>query len=102
MLKQRLAELKDRYPDVVAEIRGEGLMMGLRTVVPNTDLVTAARRRHLLAVAAGDNVVRLLPPLVVTDAEIGEAVRRLDAACADLEAAAARGTREDAARKGAA
>ncbi len=86
LLKQRLAELRDRHPDVIAEIRGEGLMMGLRAVVPNGNLVAALREHHLLAIAAGDNVVRLLPPLVVTDAEIGEAVRRIGAACADLEA----------------
>ncbi len=85
-LKQRLAELQDRHPGVIAEVRGEGLIMGLRTVVPNGEFVAAARERHLLVIAAGDNVVRLLPPLVVTGAEIGEAVRRLDAACEDIEA----------------
>ena len=88
-LKQRLAELKDRFPGVIAEIRGEGLMLGLRTVVPNTELVAAARAHHLLVIGAGDNVVRLLPPLIVSEAEIGEAVRRLDAACSDIVAASA-------------
>ena len=48
--------------------------------------MAAARARHILVIAAGDNVVRLLPPLVVTDAEIAEAIGRLDAACSDLEA----------------
>ena len=86
VLKQRLAELQDRHPTIIAEIRGEGLMMGVRTVVPNGDMVAAARAQHLLVIAAGDNVIRLLPPLIVTDAEIADAVRRLDAACADLEA----------------
>ncbi len=85
-LKQRLAELQDRHPGVIAEIRGDGLMVGLRTAVPNGDFVAAARDRHVLVIAAGDNVVRLLPPLVITDAEIAEAVRRLDAACADIAA----------------
>ncbi len=88
-LRQRLAELKDKHPDVIAEIRGDGLMMGMRMVVPNTAFVAAARGRHLLVIGAGDNVVRLVPPLVVSDAELGEAVRRMDAACADLEAQAA-------------
>ena len=86
VLKQRLAELQDRHPGIIAEIRGEGLMIGLRTGVPNADVVAAARAHHLLVIAAGDNVIRLLPPLVVTEAEIAEAVRRLDAACGDLEA----------------
>lgn len=85
-MKQRLAELQDRFPNIIAEIRGEGLMLGLRTVIPNTDFVAAARHHHLLVIAAGDNVVRLLPPLVVSEAEIAEACRRLEAACADLSA----------------
>ncbi|MBE7219729.1 MAG: aspartate aminotransferase family protein [Caulobacteraceae bacterium] len=84
--RQRLAELQDRHPGVIAEIRGDGLMLGLRCAVPNGDLVAAARERHLLVIAAGDNVVRLLPPLVITEEEAAEAVRRLDAACADIEA----------------
>jgi acetylornithine/N-succinyldiaminopimelate aminotransferase len=85
-LKQRLAALQDRYPGIIAEIRGDGLMMGLRCAVPNGDVVAAARRHHVLVIAAGDNVVRLLPPLTISDDEIAEAVRRLDAACADIEA----------------
>jgi len=60
--------------------------MGLRCAVPNGDVVAAARRHHVLVIAAGDNVVRLLPPLTISDDEIAEAVRRLDAACADIEA----------------
>ena len=60
--------------------------MGLRTHVPNTDVVAAARDRKLLTIAAGDNVVRLLPPLIVTEAEIAQAVEMLDAACTALEA----------------
>jgi acetylornithine/N-succinyldiaminopimelate aminotransferase len=87
LLKQRLAALQDSYPRLIAEIRGEGLMIGLRLTMPNTEFVTAARRHHLLVIAAGDNVVRLLPPLVVSEAEIAEGCHRLDAACADLVAA---------------
>jgi acetylornithine/N-succinyldiaminopimelate aminotransferase len=97
-LKQRLAELKDRHPAVIAEVRGQGLMMGLRTHVPNTDFVAAALREKLLLITAGDNVARLLPPLIVTEVEIGEAFDRLDAACAaverDLKAVAQRGAAE--------
>jgi len=86
LLRQRLAELKDRHPAIIAEIRGQGLMLGLRTHVPNTDLIAAARAHKLILIAAGDNVCRLLPPLIVTDEEIGEAFDRLDAACTALEA----------------
>ncbi len=62
------------------------MMMGLRTHVPNTDLVAAARRQKLLTIAAGDNVVRLLPPLIITEADVAEGVSRLDAACTALDA----------------
>jgi acetylornithine/N-succinyldiaminopimelate aminotransferase len=89
LLKQRLAELKDRFPGVISEIRGEGLMMGIRMVGPNTDFVAAARAHHLLCIAAGDNVVRLLPPLVISDSELTEGCRRLEAACVDLAPATA-------------
>ena len=87
LLKQRLAEIKDRHPDVIDDIRGEGLLIGLHAVVPNGELVDALRAEKVLAVAAGDNVVRLLPPLIVTEAEIGEAVARLDRAATALEKA---------------
>ena len=86
LLKQRLAEVKDRHPAIIAEVRGQGLMIGVRAQVPNTDLVAAARGQKLLTIAAGDNVVRLLPPLIVTQADVAEAVSRLDAACTTLDA----------------
>jgi acetylornithine/N-succinyldiaminopimelate aminotransferase len=81
ILKQKLAEIKDRYPSVVAEVRGEGLLVGLRAVVPCGELVDALRAEKMLTVAAGDNVVRLLPPLIVSEGEIAEAVLRIDRAC---------------------
>jgi acetylornithine/N-succinyldiaminopimelate aminotransferase len=84
-LKQRLAELKDRHPAIIAEIRGEGLLLGLRLHVPNTEFVRAAQEAGILVIGAGDNVVRLLPPLVIGDAEIAEAFARLDKAAGALE-----------------
>ncbi len=84
LLKQRLAEIKDRYPSVIAEVSGEGLLVGLRAAVPNGELVDALRAEKMITVAAGDNVVRLLPPLIVSEAEIAEAVRRLERACVRL------------------
>jgi acetylornithine/N-succinyldiaminopimelate aminotransferase len=90
LFKQRLAEMQDRHPGVIAEVRGEGLLIGLRTAVPNGELVDALRAEKLLAVAAGDNVVRLLPPLIVEEAEIAEGIARLDRAASALERAAAR------------
>ncbi len=87
VLKQRLAELKDKYPSVIAEFRGEGLLVGLRLEVPNGDFVTETRKEKLLTVAGGDNVVRLLPPLIIGDQEIAEAIGMIDRACARLAAA---------------
>jgi acetylornithine/N-succinyldiaminopimelate aminotransferase len=87
LFKQRLAEIKDRFPGVVAEVRGEGLLLGVRCVVPNGQLVDALREEHMLAVAAGDNVVRLIPPLIITEAEVGEAMGMLERACARLASA---------------
>jgi acetylornithine/N-succinyldiaminopimelate aminotransferase len=99
LLKQRLAEIKDRYPALIAEVRGEGLLIGLRMLVPAGELVDATRAEHLLTVGAGDNVVRLLPPLIVSEQEIAEGVARLDRACARLSRAAPfRGRKEEAVR----
>jgi acetylornithine/N-succinyldiaminopimelate aminotransferase len=88
-LKQKLAAIADTYRDIVEEIRGEGLMLGLKCRVPNTDVLSAARMEGLLLVLAGDNVVRLLPPLIVGEVEVEEAVRRLDSALAGLTRRAA-------------
>ena len=84
-LKQGLARLKDLYPSVIEDIRGEGLMMGIKTRVLNTDFVKAALGQHLLVIGAGDNVVRLLPPLIVSDADVSEALHKLEAAAATFE-----------------
>jgi acetylornithine/N-succinyldiaminopimelate aminotransferase len=103
LFKQRLAEIKDRYPSLIAEVRGEGLLVGLRAVVPAGDLVNALRGEKMLAVAAGDNVVRLLPPLIISEEEIAEGVTRLGRACArlsrndDASATAASRRKEEAA-----
>jgi acetylornithine/N-succinyldiaminopimelate aminotransferase len=97
VLKQKLAEIRDRFPTVVAEIRGEGLLIGLRAVVPSGELVDALRAEKMITVAAGDNVVRLLPPLIVSGEEIEEAVRRIERACARLAEAHARSRKQGAA-----
>jgi acetylornithine/N-succinyldiaminopimelate aminotransferase len=84
LFKQRLAEIKDRHPSVIDEVRGEGLLIGLKCKVPNGDLIDALRVEKLLSVAAGDNVARLVPPLIVSEAEVGDAMARLDRACATV------------------
>ena len=91
LLKQKLAGICDRHPDIVSEVRGEGLLLGVKAVIPAGDLGNALRDEKLLTVAAGDNVLRMLPPLIVSEAEIDEAVQRIERACAKLSAAAKRG-----------
>jgi acetylornithine/N-succinyldiaminopimelate aminotransferase len=86
LLKQKLAELRDRYPGVISEVRGEGLLIGLRVGPPAGDLVDALRAEHVIAVGAGDNVVRLLPPLVISEDELAEVAVRIGRAAARLEA----------------
>jgi acetylornithine/N-succinyldiaminopimelate aminotransferase len=84
LLKQKLASIVDRYPDVLEQVRGEGLLVGLKAIVPSADVVAVLRHEKLLTVGAGDNVVRLLPPLIVSEAEIDDAVGRIEKACAAL------------------
>lgn len=86
-LRQKLAMLADRFPRIVEEIRGEGLMLGIRCRIPNTDLVAALRDEKMLTVGAGDNVVRLLPPLNIEEAHLDEAMEKLMVACERLDAA---------------
>ncbi len=94
VLKQKLAELKDRHSSVIAEVRGDGLLMGLRMVPPAAEMVDELRAEKMITVAAGDNVVRLLPPLVINEEEIAEAIARIDRACTTLAQNHARAAKE--------
>jgi len=87
-LKQRLAALKDEHDAVIDEVRGQGLMLGVKCKVPNQILVQRLAAERMLTVQAGDNVVRLLPPLIVGEAEIDEACTKINVACAALAAGA--------------
>jgi acetylornithine/N-succinyldiaminopimelate aminotransferase len=84
-LRQQLAGLAAAHPDVFAEVRGQGLMLGLKLKPPAGDFVNAARAEGLLTVAAGENVVRILPPLNVSEAEVREAMAMLEKAAAAME-----------------
>jgi acetylornithine/N-succinyldiaminopimelate aminotransferase len=84
-LKQSLAGLKDRHGEIIREIRGEGLMQGIALRVPVNDFAAAARAEGILVIPAAENVARLLPPLIIGEEEIFEAVARFDAACQRLE-----------------
>jgi len=84
LLKQGLASIADEFPSVIESVRGVGLMIGLKCRAANTAMTAAMREQKLLAVPAGDNVVRLLPPLTVDDGEIRVALDRIRAAALSL------------------
>jgi acetylornithine/N-succinyldiaminopimelate aminotransferase len=87
VFRQGLASLKDRFPEVIEDIRGEGLLLGIKAKVPAGELVGAMRAENMLAVPAGDNVVRLLPPLTITAQEAREGLSRIEKAAEKLTAA---------------
>ena len=89
LAKQGLASIVDEFPAVFEEMRGEGLMLGLKCKLPNTAVNAALRDHNLLAAPAGDNVVRLLPPLNVRDDEIRVALDAIRSAAEGLAASAA-------------
>ena len=86
LLRQKLEGLVASYPDVFESIRGAGLMLGIKCKVPNVDVVKAGYANELIVVPAGDNVVRLLPPLNITDDEIDEALSRLERTAETVQA----------------
>lgn len=87
VFRQGLASLKDRFPDIIEDVRGEGLMLGIKAAIPQGELLQAIRAERLLGVPAGDNVIRLLPPLVVTAEEAREGLARLERAAERARAA---------------
>lgn len=78
---QQFTGLKERYPDIVLDIRGKGLLIGLKLATNNREFMQHARDEHLLLAGGGDNCVRLLPPLTLTFEEAREAVEKLERAC---------------------
>ena len=78
---QQLHGLKERFPDVVADIRGKGLLIGIKLIPNNRTFMALARDQHLLVAGGGDNCVRLLPSLLLTHAEAREAVEKLERTC---------------------
>jgi acetylornithine/N-succinyldiaminopimelate aminotransferase len=86
---QQLNGLKDRFPDVIVDIRGKGLLIGIKLVPNNREFMVMARDQHLLIAGGGDNCVRLLPPLNLTVEEASEAISKLEKACEVARAKAA-------------
>ena len=89
LFKQGLAAVADEFPDVIEGIRGSGLLLGIKCRVANTKLQAALRDEKMLSVTAGENVVRLLPPLIVSDEEIRDALDCIRTAASKLSAPAA-------------
>jgi acetylornithine/N-succinyldiaminopimelate aminotransferase len=87
LMRQKLEGLVASHPEVFEEVRGSGLMLGLKCRAVNADVVKAGYAAEVITVPAADNVIRLLPALTITDADIEEAVLRLDAAATAVEAA---------------
>ena len=87
-LNQQISGLKDRYPAVVLDIRGKGLLIGVQLGTPNREFMQHARDAHLLIAGGGDNCIRLLPPLNLTLEEAREAIQRLEMACEAAQAKA--------------
>ena len=85
-LNQQITGLKDRYPDVVLDIRGKGLLIGVKLATPNREFMQHARDAHLLLAGGGDNCVRLLPPLTLSLDEAREAIQRMEQACEAAQA----------------
>ena len=86
-LRQELARLQDEHPDMIEDIRGSGLLLGVKLKAPLGDVVNACFDEKMLTVVAGDNVMRLIPPLNVTDEELVDAVNRISAAFTKLKSA---------------
>jgi acetylornithine/N-succinyldiaminopimelate aminotransferase len=88
-LRKRLEAQVEKHPLILEELRGNGMMLGLKCAVPCGDLVAALRDGGLLTLAAAENVVRILPPLILGPEGIEEAEGILDQACRRLEEAEA-------------
>jgi acetylornithine/N-succinyldiaminopimelate aminotransferase len=82
--RQQLAMIADEHRDVIDEVRGHGLLIGVKCKVPNTDVLAALREHHVLAVTGGDNVVRLVPPLIIDESHVREAITALSDVCRTL------------------
>jgi len=85
-LWQRLEEIAVNHPTVFEGISGSGLMVGLKCVPTNMDVVAKLTEGGLLTVAAGENVVRLVPPLIIEDSHVDEAIAIIDKAAGELDA----------------
>jgi acetylornithine/N-succinyldiaminopimelate aminotransferase len=85
LLRERLDDLATCHRGIVTDVRGLGLMLGLECAVPNRDLMTKLRGNGLLTLTAGDHVLRMLPPLVIEESHVDEAMEILEKTCREWE-----------------
>ncbi|MCZ2157714.1 aspartate aminotransferase family protein [Bartonella sp. 220] len=83
-LKSGLSKILNNYPDIISTIQGVGLMLGIQCVVPANAVVDALEKQYVLGVVANNNVVRLLPPLIIKEEEVEESLFRIEKAIASL------------------
>ena len=81
---QGLNKMKDKYPKIIAEIRGVGLIKGLRMQVDNAEFIKKLMNHKMLAIKAEENVTRLFPPLIVNNKELDEAIEKIDKVCKEM------------------
>ena len=81
---QGLNKMKDKYPKINAEIRGAGLIKGLKMLVDNTEFIKRLMNHKMLAIKAEENVTRLFPPLIVNNKELDEAIEKIDKVCKEM------------------
>ena len=80
----RLETIAKAHPKVISEVRGKGLMLGLKCVVENAALSAKLLENGLITIVAGDNVVRIVPPLIIDESHVEEAAGILETSCAAL------------------
>ncbi|MDE2595775.1 MAG: aspartate aminotransferase family protein [Sphingomonadales bacterium] len=84
-IRSRLQQFIGNYPELFAEVRGRGLLMGIKLKVEPREFVAHMRDNHqLLSVSGGDNTMRIVPPLVIDDSHIDEFMEKLSAAAASF------------------
>lgn len=82
IFKQRFTKLQSQYPELVKEVRGRGLILGLQLSEDPSPIIKAARERGLLIITAGTNTLRFVPSLTITDEEINQGLDIVEAAIA--------------------
>jgi len=84
LFDQCLKKIKDKYPKIIGEIRGVGLIKGLKMLVDNTEFIKKLMNQKMLTVKAEENVIRLFPPLIVSNKELDEAINKIEKVCGEM------------------